>query len=57
MFNLSKKYIKPDSIVIDAGANYGQMSILFSKLYSNNIIYSFEASKYVYDILVKNIEL
>ena len=57
VFNLSKKYIKPDSIVIDAGANYGQMSILFSKLYSNNIIYSFEASKYVYDILVKNVEL
>ena len=57
VFNLSKAYIKPDSIVIDAGANYGQMSILYSKLYNNVEVYSFEASKYIYDILVKNVEL
>ena len=57
VFNLSKVYIKPDSIVIDAGANYGQMSILYSKLYNNVEVYSFEASKYIYDILVKNVEL
>ena len=57
VFNLSKEYIKPDSIVIDAGANYGQMSILYSKLYNDVEVYSFEASKYIYDILVKNVEL
>ena len=32
IFELSKKYIKENSIVLDAGANYGQLSILFSKL-------------------------
>ncbi len=57
VYNLSKKYIKPNTVVIDAGANYGQLSILFSKLYLNTTIYSFEASKYIYDILVKNIGL
>ena len=57
VFNLSKKFINPNTIVIDAGANYGQMSILFSKLYSDITVYSFEASKYIYDILVKNVEL
>ena len=54
IFDLSKKFIKPNSIVIDAGANYGQMSILFAKLYKNFDVYSFEASKYIYDILCKN---
>ena len=57
VFDLSKKYITPNSIVIDAGANYGQLSILFSKLYHNTIIYSFEASKYIFDILDINIKL
>ena len=57
IYNLSKKLIKPDSIVIDAGANFGQMSILYSKLFSNTLVYSFEGSKYVYDILVKNVEI
>jgi len=56
VFDLSKKFIKPNSIVIDAGANYGQMSILFAKLYKNVDVYSFEASKYIYDILCKNVK-
>ena len=56
VFDLSKKFIKPNSVVIDAGANYGQMSILFSKLYKNVNVYSFEASKYIYDILCKNVK-
>ena len=33
VFDLSKRYITSNSIVIDAGANYGQLSILFSKLF------------------------
>lgn len=57
VFDLSKKYTTSNSIVIDAGANYGQMSILYSKLYNDVEVYSFEASKYIYDILVKNVEL
>ena len=54
---LSKKYVKPNSIVVDLGANYGQMSILYSKLFSDTVVYSFEASKYIFDILKKNAEL
>lgn len=56
VFELSKRYIEPNTIVIDAGANYGQMSVLFSKVYDNILVYSFEASKYIYDILKKNAE-
>tara|TARA_B100001250_G_C19757378_1_gene770772 strand:- start:441 stop:1247 length:807 start_codon:yes stop_codon:yes gene_type:complete len=57
VYNLSKKFIKPNSTIIDAGANYGQMSILYSKLFSNSLVYSFEGSRFVYDILVKNVEI
>lgn len=57
IFDLGKKYIKPNSSIIDAGANYGQMSILFSKVYSDTIVYSFEASEYIFNILEKNIKM
>jgi len=55
VFNALKKYIKPNSIVLDLGANFGQMSILWSKCQSNVEVYAFEASKYVFSILEKNI--
>ncbi len=55
VFNLAKKFIKPESSVIDAGANYGQMSVLFSNIYSNSTVYAFEASNYIFNILQKNI--
>ncbi len=57
VFDLAKKFIKPNTSIIDAGANYGQMSIIFSKLYSDLSVYSFEASIFVFEILKKNIEL
>jgi len=57
VFDLSKRYITSNSIVIDAGANYGQLSILFSKLFQDTTIYSFEASKYIYDILDQNVKI
>ena len=40
IYELSKKYIKENSIVIDAGANYGQLSILFSKVKPNVKVYA-----------------
>ena len=55
VFDLSKKFIKPNSIVLDIGANYGQMSILFSKLFPDTIVHSFEASLFIFNILKKNI--
>lgn len=57
VFDLSKKYITSNSIVIDAGANYGQISVLFSKLFPDLTIYSFEASNYIFDILKQNVKL
>ena len=57
IFNLSKLYIKEDTIVIDAGANYGQMSVLFSKTKNKVLVYSFESSKYIYEILLRNIKI
>lgn len=53
----AKKLIKPESIVIDIGSNFGQLSILFSKLYNNIEVHSFEASKFIFNILKKNIEV
>ena len=53
----AKKFIKPKSIVIDIGANFGQLSILFSKLYKDVEVHSFEASKFIFNILKKNIEV
>ena len=43
VYEISKKFIKENSIVIDAGANYGQLSVLFSKVKPNVEVYAFEA--------------
>lgn len=52
----AKKLVKSESIVIDIGSNFGQLSILFSKLHKNIEVHSFEASKFIFNILKKNIE-
>jgi FkbM family methyltransferase len=53
----AKRYIKKGSVVLDVGANFGQMSILFSQLVGEDgIVYAFEADDYVFEILKKNIE-
>jgi FkbM family methyltransferase len=57
IFNTLKKYIEPNTIVLDIGSNFGQMSILWSKHMTNVEVYSFEASKYIFNILKKNVEL
>ena len=57
IFDLGKKFIEPGTSIIDAGANYGQMSILFSKVCENCSVHSFEASEYIFNILEKNIKL
>ena len=57
VYEHSKKFIKENSIVIDAGANYGQLSILFSKVKPNVKVYAFEAYNYISKILSKNIKI
>lgn len=57
IIEVAKKYIKVDSTVIDIGANFGQMSIEFSKFVGNSgKVISFEAQNFVYKCLEKNIK-
>ncbi|MDI9358060.1 MAG: FkbM family methyltransferase [Phycisphaerales bacterium] len=50
-----KKYLQQGMSVIDIGANYGQLSIFFAQsVGKTGKVYSFEANKNVYDVLVKN---
>jgi FkbM family methyltransferase len=52
-----KKYIQPGTAVLDVGANFGQMSIEFSKLTGQaGKVYSFEAQKAVFDVLELNVK-
>ncbi len=52
----AKKYIKKNSVVLDVGANFGQMSILFSSMVGQaGKVYSFEADDFIFDIFKKNI--
>ena len=53
----AKMFIKEGSTVLDVGSNFGQMTIIFSKLVGDNgIVYAFEADDFVFEILKKNIE-
>lgn len=48
--------IRPGSCVIDVGANFGQMTIAFSKAVgASGAVHSFEAQAFVFDVLQKNI--
>jgi FkbM family methyltransferase len=53
----AKKYITKGSTVLDIGANFGQMSIEFSKLVGNEgKVYSFEAQNFVFNFTKKNFD-
>src|SRR6185437_13133151 len=57
VIEIAKKYIKPGTAVLDIGANFGQMSTIFSKLAgTNGKVYSFEADDFVFEILKKNLK-
>ena len=51
------KRVKPNAIIIDIGSNIGAISIPVSKLRKDVFIYSIEASKFMFDLFSKNIEL
>jgi len=54
---LAAKYIKKNTAVLDVGANFGQMSILFSNMVGETgVVYAFDADDFVYDILKKNVD-
>lgn len=53
--DIARKYIRPGTSVLDIGANFGQMSIAFSKFAGTGKVYSFEADDFVFGFLKKNI--
>ena len=56
IYQCASKHIKEGTVVLDVGSNFGQMSILFSKLVGENgEVHAFEADDFVFDILKKNI--
>lgn len=57
IYNIAKKYIRKDSVVLDVGSNFGQMAILFSNLVGENgFVHAFDADDFVFSVLKKNIE-
>ncbi len=50
---VAKKYIKKGTTVLDLGANFGQMTIEFSKFVGTGQVYSFEAQHTVFNFLKK----
>ncbi len=55
VYDVIKKYAKPNTEVIDIGSNFGQMAVLMSKLVGDNgLVHAFEANSFVYSILEKN---
>lgn len=54
----AEQYIRPGTACIDVGANFGQMSLIFSKLVGESgAVYSVEADDYCQHIIEKNISL
>ena len=50
----AKKFLKKDSVVIDAGANIGVFSVFASLLAPRGQVYAFEPVKKTYEVLKKN---
>jgi FkbM family methyltransferase len=57
VYEIAKKYIRPDTAVLDIGSNFGQMSVLMSKLVGKTgVVHAFEADDFIFSILQKNIK-
>jgi FkbM family methyltransferase len=55
IIKIAQKYILPGTAVLDVGANFGQMTVLFSKYVGKTgKVYSFDADDFIFDILQKN---
>ena len=52
----ARAYIRPGSTVLDVGANFGQMSVLFSRFVgAGGQVHSFEADPFVYELFQKTL--
>jgi FkbM family methyltransferase len=54
----AERHIRPGSVVLDVGANFGQMTVLFARLVGpGGHVHAFEAEPFVASILQKNIDI
>ena len=51
------EYLKPDDIVIEAGANMGSETLLISRLVAKGHVYGFEPNPYVFERLKINVSI
>jgi FkbM family methyltransferase len=53
----AQRHIRPGTVVLDVGANFGQMTVIFAKLVGpRGHVHAFEAEPFVGRILQKNVE-
>jgi FkbM family methyltransferase len=57
ILDVAKQYVEENTAVLDVGSNFGQLTIEFSKLKKNVLVYSFEAQEFVFKLLKKNINV
>lgn len=55
--DLAKQYVEENTAVLDVGSNFGQLTVEFSKLKKNVLVYSFEAQEFVFKLLKKNVNI
>ena len=55
LYYFYSRIIKPDSVVLDGGANIGFHTIQFAKLASQGKVYAFEPQSLIYNVLSTNI--
>lgn len=49
--DILKPYIKPDSVVLDVGSNYGQMAMAFAELAPEGTIHAFEVNPVIFECI------
>jgi len=56
VLDAANQCIRPGTVVLDVGASYGQMAVLFSHLVGHDgMVFCFEAQEYCFAILQKNL--
>ena len=52
VYEIAKKYIRPNTAVLDIGLIFGQMAVLMSKLVGQSgVLHAFEADDFIFSIL------
>ena len=54
---LCEKYVKPDSVVVDIGANMGTFTVRLSQLVRSGVVVAFEPQRIIYQQLCCNVFL